>query len=194
MKQKIFIILIISILVSSFASAQSVAIKTNLLYDATTSINLGIETRVAPRWSLDISGNYNPWNMPNNAKLKHLMVQPEARYWFCEVLNGHFFAIHLHGGAFNFGGIKNSINFLGTNYSRLTDHRFQGYFVGAGIGYGYSWMLSRHWNLEAEIGLGYSYVMYDVYECADCGKKVEEDKNHHYVGVTKAALNLVYAF
>ena len=68
MKQKIFIILIISILVSSFASAQSVAIKTNLLYDATTSINFGIETRVAPRWSLDISGNYNPWNMPNNAK------------------------------------------------------------------------------------------------------------------------------
>ena len=83
-------------LVSSFASAQSVAIKTNLLYDATTSINFGIETRVAPRWSLDISGNYNPWNMPNNAKLKHWMVQPEARYWFCEVLNGHFFAIHLH--------------------------------------------------------------------------------------------------
>ena len=194
MKQKLLIIFLVGLFAFAPILGQSVAIKSNLLYDATSTINLGFEIRMAPRWSLDISGNYNPWDMPNGAKWKHWMAQPELRYWFCEVLNGHFVAIHLHGGAFNFGGIKNNINFLGTDYSRLTDHRFQGYFVGAGLGYGYSWMLSRHWNLEAEIGLGYSYVMYDVYECADCGKKVEEDKNHNYVGVTKAAINLIYAF
>lgn len=194
MKQKLFIIFLVGLFAFAPIFGQSVAIKSNLLYDATATINLGFETRIAPRWSLDISGNYNPWNMPNGAKWKHWMAQPELRYWFCEVLNGHFVAVHLHGGAFNFGGIKNNVDFLGTDYSRLTDHRFQGYFVGAGIAYGYSWILSRHWNLEAMIGFGYSYVMYDVYECADCGKKVEEDKNHHYVGATKAAINLVYAF
>ena len=174
--------------------AQFAAVKTNLLYDASLSINLGIEAHIAPRWSVDFSGNYNPWDMPNGAKWKHWMFQPEFRYWFCEVLNGHLLAIHLHGGAFNFGGIKNNLNFLGTNYSRLTDYRFQGYFAGAGLGYGYSWMLSRHLNLEAEVGFGYSYIIYDVYECADCGKKVEENKDHHYLGVTKAAINLIYAF
>lgn len=66
--------------------------------------------------------------------------------------------------------------------------------MGAGIGYGYSWILNRRWNLEAEIGLGYSYTRYDRFECAGCGEKVEEDRTHHYVGPTKAALNLIYVF
>ena len=37
------------------------AVKSNLLYDATTTMNLGIEFGLAPKWTLDISGNYNPW-------------------------------------------------------------------------------------------------------------------------------------
>ena len=49
-------------------------------------------------------------------------------------------------------------------------------------------------NLETEIGLGYSYTRYDRYRCSGCGKKVETDKPHHYMGPTKAAINLVYLF
>ena len=66
--------------------------------------------------------------------------------------------------------------------------------AGAGIAYGYTWILGKHWNLEAELGFGYSYTNYDTFECAGCGKKVEEGKDHHYVGPTKAAINLVYLF
>lgn len=40
--------------------AQRVAIKSNLLYDAATTMNLGLEIGLAPKWSLDLSGNYNP--------------------------------------------------------------------------------------------------------------------------------------
>jgi len=102
--------------------------------------------------------------------------------------------LHLHGGQYNVGGLKNSISFLGTDFSRLGDSRFQGWFAGAGLAYGYTWVLGKHWNLEAEIGFGYSYTKYDRFECAGCGRKVEEDKDHHYVGPTKAAINLVYVF
>lgn len=56
------------------------------------------------------------------------------------------------------------------------------------------WALSKHWNIEAEIGLGYVFSKYDQYECEKCGEKVEDNKAHHYVGPTKAALNLVYVF
>jgi hypothetical protein len=66
--------------------------------------------------------------------------------------------------------------------------------VGAGVAYGYAWALSKHWNIEGEIGIGWAYSRYDRFKCSGCGKKIEEDKSHHYVGPTKAAVNLVYLF
>jgi putative salt-induced outer membrane protein YdiY len=98
------------------------------------------------------------------------------------------------GGQYNLGHLKNGIKFLGTDFSKLTDYRYQGWMVGGGIGYGYDWILGRHWNLELEIGVGYVYTRYDRFECTECGKKIEEDKPHHYFGPTKAAVNLVYVF
>jgi len=176
------------------AKSQYIAVKSNLLYDAMATVNLGAELALAPKWTLDVSGNYNGWTMSHQRRWKHWMVQPEARYWFCDRFSGHFLGFHAHGGQFNWGGLKNSISFLGTDVSRLSDSRFQGWFAGAGLGYGYSWILSRHWGVEAEIGVGYSYTRYDRFECAGCGKKAEKDKTHHYVGPTKAAVNLIYVF
>ncbi|MBD5345860.1 MAG: DUF3575 domain-containing protein [Bacteroides sp.] len=175
------------------AGAQEVALKTNLFYDATATANLGAEVAVAPRWSIDLSGNLNAWNMGGDKKWKHWMVQPEARYWFCEAIGGHFVAAHLLGGQYNFGGLDMDFKFLGTDFRRLKDNRYQGWYGGIGIAYGYSWMLSHHWNFEAEIGVGYVRASYDEYPCATCGTKTDSGK-HNYVGPTKAALNLVYVF
>lgn len=175
-------------------NAQNFAVKTNLLYDATASINLGVEFIASEKWTFDVSGNWNSWNMPGGRKWKHWMLQPEVRRWLCEPMNGHFFGVHAHSGQFNIGHLSSGFSFLGTDFGRLKDHRFQGWFGGGGVAYGYAWILNRHLNLEAEIGLGYSYVKYDVYECEGCGKKVETDQTHHYVGITKAAVNLVYTF
>ena len=35
---------------------------------------------------------------------------------------------------------------------------YEGWYVGGGLTYGYQWMLSRHWNLEASIGVGYARI------------------------------------
>jgi hypothetical protein len=194
-------------MVQSPAQAQNVAVKSNLLMDATLSPNLGIEVGLAPRWTFDLSGQINAWSLSHGRKWKHWMVQPEARYWFCERFNRHFIAIHLQGGEFNVGnfdGLRSTGNtdygchgfdFLGTEISRLYHNRYEGWFAGAGIGYGYAWILSKHWNLEAEIGIGYNYARYDKFQdCEGCTRKLDDDKEHHYVGPTKAALSLVYAF
>ena len=194
MKIKNYIVLLLAMMMASYAKAQDVAVKTNLPVDATATVNAGIELGLSSRWTLDLSGSFNAWNVSDNRTWKHWMVQPEARYWLCDKYSGHFFGFHLHGGQYNIGGLKNGLKLFGTDFSQLTDYRFQGWFAGAGIGYGYSWILGRHWNLEAEIGLGYSYTQYDKYECAGCGEKVEEDRTDHYVGPTKAALNLIYVF
>ena len=184
----------VGMLLATQLQAQKVAVKTNLLYDATATINAGIEFGLAPKWTLDLSGNFNGWTMSHDRKWKHWMAQPEARYWFCDRFAGHFLGFHALGGQYNIGHLKNNIKFLGTDFSKLSDSRYQGWFIGAGIAYGYAWVLNKHWNLEGEIGVGYVYTEYDRFNCKGCGKKVEEDKNHHYFGPTKAAINLIYVF
>lgn len=173
--------------------AQQFSLKTNLLYDATATINIGGELKVAPRWSIDLSGNFNAWSITHTGHWKHWMIQPEARYWLCEGTAGHFFALHALGGQFNFGHLKFAHDFAGLDFGELRDHRYQGWAGGVGLGYGYSWVLGRHWNLEAEIGLGYIYARYDIYECEGCGRKV--DKGHKgFFSPTKAAVNIIYVF
>lgn len=175
------------------ADARQFALKTNLLYDATATINIGGELQVAPRWSVDLSANLNSWSFNHGRRWKHWMLQPEARYWLCEGTAGHFFAIHALGGQFNFGNLSFAHNFAGVEFGQLRDRRFQGWAGGVGLGYGYSWVLGRHWNIEAEIGLGYIYAKYDEYECEGCGRKT--DKGHKgFFSPTKAAINIIYVF
>lgn len=197
MKKHLLFILLLGILSAaisvSTASAQKWAVKTNLAYDATTTMNLGVEIGVAPKWTLDISGNWNPWTFSDNKKWKHWLIQPEMRYWTCKRFGGHFIAGHLWGGVYNVGNIHGLPDFLGTNFSRLEQNRYEGWFVGAGVAYGYAWMIGKHWNLEAEIGVGYAYTKYDVYRCPKCGSKLGSN-NHNYFGPTKAAVSLVYLF
>ncbi len=176
------------------ASAQQVGIKTNLLYDATASINLGVEYRAADRWTVDLSGNYNNWTFGENKKWKHWFVQPEGRFWFCEAFNGHFVAAHLIGGEFNVGNVRLDMSLFGTDYRELRDYRHEGWMAGVGIGYGYSFVLGRHWNLELEVGIGYIYTRYDKFDCASCGERLESNIPHNYFGPTKLAVGLVYVF
>ncbi|MDE6369036.1 MAG: DUF3575 domain-containing protein, partial [Muribaculaceae bacterium] len=78
------VILALSVLLASFIPAGAqVAIKSNLLYDATLSPNIGIEVGVAPRWTVELSGNINAWTLSDGKRWKHWLAQPEARYWFC---------------------------------------------------------------------------------------------------------------
>ena len=177
----------------SHVQAQDWAIKTNVLYDATATANIGVEVGLAPKWTLDISGNLNGWSKNEETKWKHWMVQPEARYWFCDRFSRHFLGVHAITGAFNFGGLNNNISFLGTDFSRLQNQRYQGYAYGGGIAYGFAFMLSEHINLELEAGIGYMYIDYDIFDCGNCGRRIG-DGNHHYVGPTKAAVNLVFVF
>lgn len=192
MRKSILVLLFASIM--QYVSAQEIGIKTNLVSDALLNANIGAEMRLSPKWSIDLTGDFNFWNLSHDRKWKHWIVMPEARYWLCDALGGHFFGAHILGGEFNVGNLDLPFSFLGSDFRHLRDNRYQGWLAGVGIAYGYSWLLSKHWNLEAEIGIGYVYARYNRFECADCGRKVESDRSHHYFGPTKAAINLVYVF
>ena len=63
MKRKILIVLTIFLAAAYTADAQRFALKTNLLYDATATVNVGAEFSMAPKWTFDLSGNLNAWNV-----------------------------------------------------------------------------------------------------------------------------------
>ena len=125
-----------------------IGIKSNIPYWATATFNLGAEVYLARHWTLELEAGLNPFSGKNDdgsygRSLKHLRLHPELRYWFCETFNGHFLGVHTPYLLYNVADIK----WLGTE-----GERHQGWGAGAGISYGYSWLLSRHWNLEATEG------------------------------------------
>lgn len=159
------------------------AIKTNALYWATTTSNLGLEIGLAKKLTLDISGNYNPWEFSDHRQLKHWLVQPEIRYWLCERFNGSFFGLHGHYGEMNVSNLK----FLG-----LAHARYEGNFYGGGISYGYQWIISKRWSMEATIGVGYARLSYDKYTRINGECKKREHDNRDYFGPTKVGLSFIY--
>lgn len=192
--KKFFTAILLAVASVVTAHAQDAAIKTNIFYDATASINLGFEVGVGRQLTLDVNGDMNFWNV-GPRRWRHWFVQPELRYWFCHRSLGHFMAVQLHSGQYNIGNLQTKgFKFLGTDYRNLSDRRYEGWFAGAGIAYGYAWAFSEHWGMEAEIGLGWAYSRYSAYPCAECGSRIVSNADHNYVGLTKLALNLVYNF
>ncbi|MCM1109569.1 MAG: DUF3575 domain-containing protein [Clostridium sp.] len=168
-------------------SAQTFGLKTNLIQWATASPNIGIEIGLTERWTLNASGSYNPFEFGNDRKWKHWLVQPEVRFWTCERFNGHFVGVHALGGEFNASRVKMPFGY----FTHLKDQRMQGWMAGGGITYGYQWVVSKRFSIEAAIGAGVVHVDYKRYNCNHCGQALEH--NHKlYIGPTKLALNLIY--
>lgn len=179
------------------ASAQVVGIKTNLVNDILLSPNLGLEFGLAPKWTLQLTGEYNDWEIKGKDKTtphqwKHWFATIEPRYWFCERYAGHFISINAIGGEYDFGHIGFKTKFLNNGFRDLNTHRYKGWGVGAGFNYGYAWPVAKHWNIEAEIGIGWIWTKYDKYKCSD-GSKTDSGY-HNYVGPTKLAVNVEYLF
>jgi hypothetical protein len=181
-KRLFFLMIIANLLYLPHMISQEVAVKSNILYNASTSMHIALETSLGPQWTLELPVSYNPWVFSANKKFKHWLIQPELRYWWCEKFNGHFMGFHLHTAGYNVGGIE----WLG-----LKNSRYQGNLYGAGFSYGYQWILNTRWSLEATIGLGYAYLSYAEYPCERCAPKTG-DSSKNYVGPTKAGLSLIY--
>ncbi len=79
MKRIILIVVITIIGVAQTVSAQDVALKTNLLADAFFNPNMGVEIGFAPKWTLDITGQFNAWTLSHERRWKHIRRHfPEA--------------------------------------------------------------------------------------------------------------------
>ena len=189
MVMKMSLATMLLMLISMNGFSQNIGVKSNLLYWATTTPNVGLETSVGKKHTAQVFVGFNPWKQSggDQSSLRHWLVMPEYRYWFCQNFNGWFLGAHAMGGQFNAGGVKLPFGM----FKDLRDHRYEGWYVGGGVTAGYQWPLSKHWNLETSIGIGYDYIQYDKFECGNCGEKLKSSHDN-YVGPTKAALSLIY--
>lgn len=158
------------------ATAQKVAVKTNMIHAAALTPNLAVEIGTGKKTSLDLYGGYNWFDLRDSKKWKHWIVQPEFRWWFCERFNGSFIGVHLHGGEFNVGGVG--------PFTTIKNNRYEGYYYGAGVSYGHQWILGNRWGFELELGLGYARMEYEKYGCRRCSPMTDEG-HYNYFGPTK---------
>lgn len=198
MKRYLTITVILLLAFTGEASAQKAALKTNALYLATGTPNIGLEFSMGDRWTFEVAGGYNPWtiNKEKNIKAKHYLVTPEVRYWFCESFNGHFLGLNANYTQFNVGGVHVLNSFYesegdGPFIDATLNSRVEGWAASAGLTYGYSWIISPRWNMEFNIGIGYWYADYDRYQNRKCGL-FQDSTTKHAVGLTDLGLSFIY--
>lgn len=193
------------------ASAQF-ALKTNLLGWATTTTNLGLEVGTGRKTSFQLMGYFNPWDFSNDRHFRVWAAQPEFRYWFCQKFDGWFIGVHAIGGQYNAMNVNFPLETLTwgkatdiNNNFPASDHNggwpditgansgrhVEGWDVGGGITAGYQWVLGKHWNLEASIGVGYVYSRLEY--IGRCQQTIDK-RNINYVGPTNGQVSFIYFF
>ncbi len=197
MKIRSVTLAIASLLCSCTATAQKLIVKNNLFYDFAMSArngspaftpNFGIEAYLSPHWTAGFNAAYMPWpsDSRKEKKWKHLLLSPEARYWFCSAFSRDFVGFNFMYGHYNVG----KVHFPFGLYPSLRHKRHQGDMVALGTSYGYSWILSPHWSLEAEAGLDVGYTWFKKYDCAHCGTYYGKDKKAFLM--PKVGVNIIY--
>ena len=108
-------LLLVALLTVQSLHGQSVELKTNLLYLATTTPNVGVEWKVGRQYTAALTVGYNPFRFGQyedaakntvNPKLHHWLTAAEMRYWFCRRFFGWNVGANIFGGEYNVGGIK----------------------------------------------------------------------------------------
>ena len=167
------------------------ALKTNLLYDAVTAVNFGLELPLGKNLSANAHFMFPWWTAGpygNKYALQMLNAEGELRWWFApgeQVLQGHYFALQGNGGKFDIQ--------WGRDFGC-----YQCYNWGVGLSYGYAMKLGKHLNMEFALTLGYLAIDYQHYvPSPDWSILIRDDAKAgtlHYFGPTSLKVSFVYPF
>ena len=143
------------------------ALRTNLLYDATLSPNLGVDVRVDSAWTVGLLVGINAWDIDKekNKKWRHALFSLRARKFRDFLFHKGYYEADFIYSHYNVGNTKIPFGL----YSAVKDRRLQGDLFALGGKYGYSWILSRTWRIEAEAGVAVGYAWFKEYDCDHCG-------------------------
>jgi hypothetical protein len=172
------------------------AIKTNLLFDLLSLVNLEVEVPIGERWSIAGEWIFPWWIVDNGAanskrhRIQVLNANIEGKYWFGNRTNrprmtGWFTGVYTGAGLYDF-----EYNAKG----------YQGEFlINGGITAGYAHTINKSKTLRMEytVGVGYAqteYRHYEAYFGADNKWTPirQETGRYEYIGPTRAKISLVW--
>ena len=182
---------VLSLMCCISGCCQNFALRTNLLYDATLSPNLGAEVKIGSLWTIGLNFGINAWDIDKtkNKKWRHFLISPNVRKYhglkqdsiciYGTRPDGTFGVVRdsvvtKRARYFEINGIYSHFNVGNTKipfglYDAVKHRRLQGDLVALGGKYGYSWILARDWRVEAEAGVAIGYAWFKEYDCPHCG-------------------------
>ena len=181
-----------------FTQKATIALRSNLLYDALTWLNVGVEIPFAKGRFSVLYDHQFPWwrggEGNNKFCMRYLQMSGEVRWWFHprtkpstrhqivrQNLTGHFVGLYGMGGKWDF------------EHGRKIC--YQGEFWSAGFSYGYAMPIGRRLNLEFSLSVGYASIPYRHFIPSEDYEVLYRDPNDvgtwNYFGVTKVGVTLV---
>ena len=179
---------------------QYLALKTNLLFDLLSLVNLELEVPIGNRFSVAGEVIFPWWTLDNgNADSKRhriqlLNINLEGRYWFGnrtkkQTMTGWF------AGAY----IGSSVGGVGYDF----EYNAKGYqgdsFVTGGISGGYTHTINKKGNLRMEyaLGLGYMQTNYKHYKAHfspmdEWHPMYDKEVDYSYLGPTRVKISFVW--
>lgn len=171
---------------------QPFALKTNMLFDLASALNVELEVPLAKRWS--IAGEWMfPWWLSDSHQrcLEILSGTLEGKFWFPSKWNdssyndltGWYTGLYAGGGLYDIEWDK--VGYQGE------------FYLAAGISAGYAHKLSRSLSLEYGIGIGFLRTNYRKYKAqtddnGDWHLYKQKSGRYSYIGPTKIKVSLVW--
>ena len=160
------IALALCLIMTTTLSAQEFSLSTNVLDWANLgTANLQAGLSVSRHLSLHAGGRYNNWNFGSAEKGTAFQNRARTaslgmRFWPWNVYSSWWMGFKAQLEEYNRGGIFRR---------ELTE---EGTAAGVGLGFGYSRMISNHWNLDFGLGGWFGKAWYTQYRCPRCGRVV----------------------
>jgi len=168
------------------ASAQNASLSTNLAgYANFGTLNCEASYAVARHWSMTAGARYNPFTFPGgvddgNRQVRQRTFAIGTRFWPWHIYSGWWLSAKAQYQEYNVGGF-------------VSPETREGDRVGGALSGGYTYMLGRHFNIEAGAGVWAGKDWYTLYACPSCGRTIDKG-NKTFVMLNEILLGLSYVF
>lgn len=179
--------LALALLLGGFVSlrGQNCSLSSNIC-DVADFGTLGLEASLGLNRHFSVSAGlkYNPFTYSDasggSMQNRQRVFSLGTRFWPWHLWSGWWLSAKAQYQEFNRGGIESPLTSEGDRY-------------GAGIGAGYSFMLSDHLNLDIGLGAWGGYAKLVSYECPTCGRIVSTS-DRFFVLPNDLLLSISYIF
>ena len=158
----LLVCLCLAVLSTSPMKAQKLSISTDILdYACLGTLNADFSYALSRKWSLIAGVRYNPFTFRKNDPQRQFQLRQQSyalgvRFWPWHIWSGWWISGKVRWQEYNQGGILSRKTTEGNRY-------------GSGFYAGYTYMISRHFNVEFGLGLWAGADLYSTYSCQTCG-------------------------